>query len=285
MSPLPEAANQHRTPVPRDTQPAVLTPPSPAEFSHRHNFTAYMKIVAGMTARLPRGRVLDLPAGAGQMSQALRDQGHEVVPADINAHDPSYVWVDMTARLPFPDESFDAVVCLEGIEHVLRPHDLLGELFRVCRVGGSVIVSTPNISSMFSRIQFFYTGTFHQFHFTQLRDLPPGTPDDRFHVSPVDLGWLWHHGSYWGGDVVEATADRIKKKFLLPVYGLTHLFGWPWAHKLFIRKGRPEHAERNRAMFRHARSWKVTTGRSLIVRYEKVRHVTEPPRTATLSRP
>ena len=71
MSPLPEAANQHRTPVPRDTQPAVLTPPSPAEFSHRHNFTAYMKIVAGMTARLPRGRVLDLPAGAGQVVGAL----------------------------------------------------------------------------------------------------------------------------------------------------------------------------------------------------------------------
>lgn len=280
MASAPQAANQPR---PATGPPEIpgLSPGEaarPPEFSHRHNFTGYMKVVAAMTDRLPRGRVLDIPAGAGQVTKALRDQGHDVVPADINAHDPTFVWADMTAPLPFPDASFDAVVCLEGIEHVLRPHDLLGELFRVCKVGGSVIVSTPNISSMFSRIQFFYTGTFHQFHFTQLRELPPGAPDDRFHVSPVDLGWLWHHGSYWGGSVVETSADRIKKKFLLPVYALTHLFGWPWAYRLFVSKGRPEHAERNRAMFRHARSWKVTTGRSLIVRYEKIRHVSEPAR-------
>ncbi len=260
-------------------------PPPPAEFSHRYNFTGYMKVVADITARLPRGRVLDIPAGAGQMTQALGEQGHEVVPADINAHDPSFVWADMTAPLPFPDASFDVVLCLEGIEHVQRPHDLLGELFRVCKVGGSVIVTTPNVSSMYSRLQFLFTGTLHQFHFTQLRELPPAAEDDRFHVSPVDLGWLWHDGSYWGGQVVETSGDRIKRKILLPVYALIHVLGWPWARKLFLAKGRPEHADRNRAMFRHARSWRVTTGRSLIVRYEKVRHVTEPSRVSGIAHP
>lgn len=263
--------------APDQTANALPARPAP-EFSHRHNFTGYMKVVAGMTARLPRGRVLDLPAGAGQMTAVLREQGHEVVPADINGHDPSFVWADMTARLPFEDGSFDTVVCLEGVEHVLRPHDLMGELFRVCRVGGSVIVSTPNVSCMFSRVQFLFTGTLHQFHFAQLRELPPGAADDRFHVSPVDLGWLWHDGSYWGGTVMETSGDRIKRKALLPVYALVHLLGLPWMRSLYLSRGRPEHAERNRAMYRHARSWRVAMGRSLIVRYEKVRHVTEPVR-------
>lgn len=245
------------------------------EFTHRRNFTGYMRVVEGMTARLPRGRVLDMAAGAGQMTAAMRAQGHDVVPADINGHDPSFVAADMTRPLPFEDQAFDTVVCLEGIEHVQRPHNLLGELFRVCRIGGAVIVSTPNVTSMFSRVQFLFTGTLHQFHFTQLRDLPPGAQDDRFHVSPVSLDWLWHDGSYWGGRVVETSGDRCKRKLLFPLYVLIHLLGWFWMRKLYIGLGRKEHADRNRAMFRHARSWKVALGRSLVVRYEKQRHVVE----------
>lgn len=248
--------------------------PAP-EFSHRHNFTGYMRVVEKMTGRLPRGRVLDMAAGAGQMTAAMRAQGHEVIPADINGHDASFVQADMTRRLPFEDESFDAVVCLEGIEHVQRPHDLLGELFRVCRTGGSVIISTPNVTSMFSRMQFLFTGTLHQFHFAQLRELPPGAQDDRFHVSPVSLDWLWHDGAYWGGQVVETSGDRCKRKVLLPVYALVRLVGTPWMRKVYLRLGRPEHAARNEQMYRHARSWAVTLGRSLVVRYEKRRHVVE----------
>lgn len=245
------------------------------EFTHRHNFTGYMKRVEQMTAALPAGRALDIPAGAGQVTQALRQQGHEVIPADINGHDSSFVHADMTARLPFEDEAFDIVVCLEGIEHVQRPHDLLGELFRVCKVGGHVILSTPNTASMFSRVQFLFTGTLHQFHFSQLRDLPPGAADDRFHVSPVGLDWLTHDGRYWGGEVVEVAGDRIKRALLLPVYVLVYVLGWAWTRKLYLRLGRPEHRERNRAMYRQSRSRGATLGRSLIVRYRKDRHVVE----------
>lgn len=32
---------------------------------------------------LPKGRILDLPAGAGELSSQLRDQGLQVTPADL----------------------------------------------------------------------------------------------------------------------------------------------------------------------------------------------------------
>lgn len=249
--------------------------PATAEFTHRHNFTGYMKKVIAMTAELPAGRALDIPAGAGQVSAALREQGHDVTSADINGHDASFVHADMTARLPFADGSFDLVVCLEGIEHVQRPHDLMGELFRVCREGGQVILSTPNVSSMFSRLQFFMTGTMHQFHFTQLRDLPPGVKDDRFHISPVSLDWLTHDGRYWGGEVVQVAGDRCKRKFWIGVYLAVYVLGWFWTRRLYLGLGRRDQHERNLAMYRNARSWGAMFGRSLIVRYEKTRHVTE----------
>jgi 2-polyprenyl-3-methyl-5-hydroxy-6-metoxy-1,4-benzoquinol methylase len=67
------------------------------------------------------------------------------VPADLNGLRPEYARVDMTLDFPFDDQSFDAVICTEGIEHMLNPDHLLKELLRVCRVGGTVVLSTPNL--------------------------------------------------------------------------------------------------------------------------------------------
>jgi len=47
--------------------------------------------------------------------------------------------------LPFDAGSFDAALCLEVIEHVLDPPQLIREVARVLRPGGHVYVSTPNI--------------------------------------------------------------------------------------------------------------------------------------------
>jgi ubiquinone/menaquinone biosynthesis C-methylase UbiE len=47
-------------------------------------------------------------------------------------------------NLPFPDQSFDAVVSFEVIEHVLDYHKYLSEVFRVLKRDGIFILSTPN---------------------------------------------------------------------------------------------------------------------------------------------
>ena len=212
------------------------------------------------------------------MAEALRAREFTVTAADINGHDDSFVYVDMTARFPFADQSFDTVVCLEGIEHVLDPHGLMGELFRVCKVGGRVIVSTPNVNSLYSRIQHLFTGTHHMFHFSQLRDLPPGAQDDRFHVSPVCLGRLWYEATYWGARPERVTGDRIKRKAIVPLYALIYALGWLWTRRLYLKRGRPEHRERNHRMYRAARSFRVSLGRSLVFEAIKENHVTEAPR-------
>lgn len=48
-------------------------------------------------------------------------------------------------KLPFQNNFFDYVVCLDVIEHVFNPNRLIEELFRVTKKEGYVILSTPNI--------------------------------------------------------------------------------------------------------------------------------------------
>jgi 2-polyprenyl-3-methyl-5-hydroxy-6-metoxy-1,4-benzoquinol methylase len=51
--------------------------------------------------------------------------------------------------LPFPAHAFDLALCLEVIEHVAEPAQLVEECFRVVRPGGHVVFSTPNYSNLF----------------------------------------------------------------------------------------------------------------------------------------
>lgn len=51
-------------------------------------------------------------------------------------------------RLPTGDEQYDLVLCCEVLEHMdVDPMFMLGELNRVMRMGGKLLLSTPNITS------------------------------------------------------------------------------------------------------------------------------------------
>jgi len=109
--------------------------------------------------------ILDIPCGEGAFSRRMLEKGHEVFSADcsdiIKIPQPRFSVVDMNGPLPYPDGKFDAVVCIDGIEHIERPFDFIRECHRVLREGGSLVISTPNLSALRSRWRWLLTG-FHQ---------------------------------------------------------------------------------------------------------------------------
>ncbi|MEI7903621.1 MAG: class I SAM-dependent methyltransferase, partial [bacterium] len=222
-------------------------------FSHVANFTDYMRVVVDYLAGLgPAGRILDLPAGNGLLSEALRGMGHEVISGDINGERPDYRYVDMSEPLPFADGEFDVVISLEGVEHLVNPVRFIAELARVTRGGGVIIITTPNVMNFYSRLQFLFTGVLYQFNPAAVPGIARGEVGDRGHVFPLSYFQLRYLFGQHGACVKAVLGDKWKRKTMLPVYLALLPFAWLWSRLLFFYQGDGSQAERNREMFDHA---------------------------------
>jgi demethylmenaquinone methyltransferase / 2-methoxy-6-polyprenyl-1,4-benzoquinol methylase len=106
------------------------------------------EVTAAVDAR-PGDLVLDLAAGTGTSSQPFADRGASVVPCDFSVGmlkvgkkaRPALPFVagDGT-RLPFTDDTFDAVTISFGLRNIVDPLAGLRELRRVTKPGGRLVV-------------------------------------------------------------------------------------------------------------------------------------------------
>jgi 2-polyprenyl-3-methyl-5-hydroxy-6-metoxy-1,4-benzoquinol methylase len=120
------------------------------------------RVVLGMTAGRPRGRVLDLGCGSGLVAAELRKQGHVVIGVEA-APEPEtaarldkLVVADLDAGLPAEaaeEGPFDMVVAADVLEHLRAPDGLLRELHAVCTPDAVLVASVPNIGHWYPRLR------------------------------------------------------------------------------------------------------------------------------------
>jgi 2-polyprenyl-3-methyl-5-hydroxy-6-metoxy-1,4-benzoquinol methylase len=114
----------------------------------------------------PNARVLDAPCGgAAALTRAMLDRGWQAIGADVDEHarevlGPAFARADLNERLPLESNSFDAVVSTEGIEHLENHFAFLREVHRVLKPGGHLVLTTPNITALRSRVRFLGSGFF-----------------------------------------------------------------------------------------------------------------------------
>jgi len=114
------------------------------------------------------GFALDMPCGTGRFSKFLMATGWETIAADYSENMLMFARKEVNAasvrcdgfRLPFPEATFDLVLCLRLIFHYPEPTDLLEEIARVLKRDGVALFDTLNPFSLRRLIAIFCAGRY-----------------------------------------------------------------------------------------------------------------------------
>ena len=177
-----------------------------------------------------RGRLLEIPAGEGALAWQLHKLGYTVTAGDI---DPRFfkvepipcVSLDLNRRFPIKDDQFDFISCIEGIEHLQDQFQFVRECRRVLRPGGWLVLSTPNILNLASRVKFLLSG-FYSLVPRPINEFSVAPVFD--HINPVTYYQLRYMLHTQGFRITRVTTDLIRRSasalyFLKPLVRLYSL--------------------------------------------------------------
>jgi ubiquinone/menaquinone biosynthesis C-methylase UbiE len=134
---------------------------------------AALKMIIDAAKPGPNDTVLDIACGGGLIARAFASQvrhvtGIDVTPAMLDQARQAAAAQGLTnlswdqgdvTRLPYADGSFSIVVTRFSFHHFLEPAAALGEMVRVCRPGGRIVVvdsapsEVPEKAAAFNRLE------------------------------------------------------------------------------------------------------------------------------------
>lgn len=115
-----------------------------------------------MLRHIGEGRTIELASGLSYLCQMIKKKypdsdvwglDFSVIATSRMAKEESSPeeWVNYimgnALNTPFKDGYFDCVISGEFIEHVENPQDLINEMYRICKDGGTMVLSTPHLET------------------------------------------------------------------------------------------------------------------------------------------
>ncbi len=172
--------------------------------------------------------------------------------------------------LPYSSDRFTLVTCAETIEHLEHYRETIREIHRVLKPGGLVILSTPNVLNLRSRLHYLTCGFANLFGPLAVGERDVHSP--RGHINPVGLFYLVHALLDANFIDLRLSVDRYQRRSLfsffllyLPIY-----IAGRYNYRREIKKYRTITPQNDWAV-RAINSRQVMLGRTLIVTARKSR--------------
>jgi SAM-dependent methyltransferase len=222
--------------------------------------------VLDIFSRFPlRGRLLDIPAGEGALAWQLHKLGYTVTGGDI---DPAFfkvtplpcIHLDMNRPFPLEAERFDFISCVEGIEHLEDQFQFVRECHRVLQPDGCLVLSTPNILNLGSRLKFLFSG-FYSLVPRPINEFSQVPVFD--HINPLTYYQLRYMLHTQGFEITE-TATDLARRSAAALYGLKPLIQL-YSIRTMRKERDPLQRRANREIRRVLTSRDLLLGRTLIV--------------------
>lgn len=221
------------------------------------------------------GKHLDIGAGRGELIQELR-RAMPMISSACDFHVERFAAEGVPCKqvnlnresLPYPDAEFDLVTFSEVVEHVENYRALLREAFRVTASGGVLVLTTPNVLNVNSRVRYLVSG------FANLFGPLPVRNDKLYstggHITPIPYFYLAHALLDAGFDKVELSIDKVQKTSVFWLILLAP-FIFSGRHRFMTRERKrfktitPENEPHVAAHF----SWPLLIGRTIVVSAHK----------------
>jgi 2-polyprenyl-3-methyl-5-hydroxy-6-metoxy-1,4-benzoquinol methylase len=191
-----------------------------------------------------RARVLDAPCGAGAaLTRALLESGFDAQGADLDSQPEevlgkAFTKANLDLPLPWADHTFDAVFSTEGIEHLENHFSFLREVCRILKPGGLLVLTTPNITALRSRVRFFGSGFFGR----DSRPLKETTRHPLHHIGLATFPELRYELHMSGFRLIEVRHTHIKPiSYLYAIYA-----PWIWLYTRLAFRKEKDAAQRTR---------------------------------------
>ncbi len=115
--------------------------------------------------------IVDAASADGSLLSQLSEAGYKNLTGvdiddyrDVSAKKFEFKKMDLCFdRLPWADNSVDAVISSQTIEHLENPFNFMREVSRILKLGGIFIVSTPNPFHILNRLLFLRRGDIYHF--------------------------------------------------------------------------------------------------------------------------
>lgn len=184
-----------------------------------------LRLLEQAREQIPKdARVLDAGSGEGRYSRYFEHTRLITVDLTVGDENWDYSGLDVIGdlnNLPFDDECFEAVVCIQTLEHVNNPWRITKEIGRVLKPGGRYYLSAPMCWHQHQKPHDYYRYT--SFGFTYL--LEQGNMKV-IEMRPMG-GYFWFLSfniqmlPYW---TLPKPSNNWKRLLLLPIKIFLHFF-------------------------------------------------------------